>query len=88
VRPEEATGRPLADLDIGLPVQNIVPLLRKALTGKPAQTEARVEGMNRRGRPVSMVVQCSLLRADDGSPQGVIAVMNKAGQVHETSQVH
>jgi two-component system CheB/CheR fusion protein len=80
LRPEEATGRPLADLDIGLPVQRIVPVLQRTLTGRPAKAEAKVEGMNRRGRPVTMLIQCSLLRGDDGAPQGVIAVVNDVGQ--------
>jgi two-component system CheB/CheR fusion protein len=80
LRPEEATGRPLAELDIGLPVQRIVPVLQRTLTGRPARAEAQVEGMNRRGRPVTMLIQCSLLRGDDGIPQGVIAVVNDVGQ--------
>ena len=80
LRPEEATGRPFAELDIGLPVQRIIPVLQQTLAGRPATAEAKVEGMNRRGRPVSMLVQCRLLQGDDGAHQGVIAVMNEASQ--------
>ncbi len=86
VRSEEATGRPFAELDIGLPVRNVVPLLRRTLSGKPRQAEARVEGRTRRGHPVTMVIRCNQLRGDDGSPRGVIAVMNDTGQPAENSQ--
>lgn len=80
LRPEEATGRPLAGLDIGLPAGTIVPLPEQTLAGKPAKAEAEVDGTNRRGRPVSMLVQCSRLVGDDGTPQGAIAVINDVSQ--------
>jgi two-component system, chemotaxis family, CheB/CheR fusion protein len=80
LRPDEATGRLFAELDIGLPAEDLVPVLKRTLTGRPARTQAVVEAMNRRGRPVSMLIECLLLRDDDGKPQGVLMAMNEAGR--------
>ncbi len=80
LRADEAVGKPVSELDIGLPVQDIVPLLKSTLAGRPAKAETAVDGMNRRGRPVPMRIQCSLLRGEDGAAQGVIVVINDADQ--------
>ena len=34
--------------------------------------------MNRRGRPVSMLLECLVLRDEEGNSRGVIMVMNEA----------
>jgi two-component system, chemotaxis family, CheB/CheR fusion protein len=78
LRPEEATGRPFAELDIGLPVEAVLPLLERTLAGKPTRTKALVEAITRRGRPVSMRLEYLLLRDDEGARRGVIIVMNDA----------
>jgi two-component system CheB/CheR fusion protein len=78
LRSDEAARRAFAELDIGLPVREVVPLLQRTLAGKPARNEAVVEAMNRRGRHVRMVLECLLLRDDEGNHQGVIMVMNEA----------
>ena len=78
LRAVEATGRAFAELDIGLPVGDIVPMLERTLAGKPAKTEAVVEAMNRRGHPVSIMLEFVPLRDDEGAQRGVIMVMNKA----------
>jgi two-component system CheB/CheR fusion protein len=75
VRADEAEGMFLTDLDIGLPVRDITPLLQQTLGGKPGRTE--VDGMNRRGRPVRMEVQARLLADAESRPQGAILVMNE-----------
>jgi two-component system CheB/CheR fusion protein len=75
VRTDEAEGMFLTDLDIGLPVGEITPLLRQTLEGAPGRTE--VDGMNRRGRPLRMEVQSRLLADAEGRSQGVILVMNE-----------
>jgi two-component system, chemotaxis family, CheB/CheR fusion protein len=80
LRADEAVGKPVSELDIGLPVRDVVPLLKSTLAGRPAKAETAVDGMNRRGRPVTMRVQCSLLRGEDGAAQGVIVVINDADQ--------
>ena len=75
VRADEAEGMFLTDLDIGLPVAELTPLLRQTLAGQPGR--AKVDGMNRRGRPVRIEVQARLLADPEGRAQGVILVMNE-----------
>ena len=78
LRADEATGRAFAELDIGLPVVDVVPLLERTLAGRPARTRTLVQAMNRRGRSVSMQLECLVLRDDEGTRQGVIMIMNEA----------
>jgi len=77
LRADEATGRAFAELDIGLPVADIMPMLERTLTGQPPRSEAVAEATNRRGRPVRMSLECLLLRDDEGAHRGVIVVMNE-----------
>jgi two-component system CheB/CheR fusion protein len=76
LRADEAEGLSLSSLDIGLPVASLVPQLRSMLAGLSRDDTAVIEAVNRRGRPVSMQMSCTLLRDEDGSAQGVILVMN------------
>ena len=78
LRADEATGRPFADLDIGLPVADIMPILERTLSGEPARIETVIEAMNRRGRTVRMLLECLVLRDEEGTRRGVIMVMNDA----------
>jgi two-component system CheB/CheR fusion protein len=78
LRSDEAAGRAFAELDIGLPVGQVVPLLERTLAAKPVRNAAVVAATNRRGRRVKMTLECLLLRDDDGNHQGVIMVMNEA----------
>jgi two-component system, chemotaxis family, CheB/CheR fusion protein len=78
VRADEAEGTAVGDLDIGLPLSQVVSLLRRVLAGAPAMIAADVDGINRRGRPVQMHVESRLLRDADGHSQGAILVMNEA----------
>jgi two-component system CheB/CheR fusion protein len=76
LRADEAEGRHLLTLDIGLPVQQVVPALQRMLTEKADNGEATVDAVNRRGRPVRLRVACSLLRGEDGMIYGVILIMD------------
>jgi two-component system, chemotaxis family, CheB/CheR fusion protein len=80
LRADEATGRAFADLDIGLPVADIAPLLKQTLAGRTSRTETVIEAMNRRGRPVRMLLECLVLRDEEGNRRGVIMVMNEAAK--------
>jgi two-component system, chemotaxis family, CheB/CheR fusion protein len=77
LRSDEATERAFAELDIGLPVGEIAPLVEQTLAGEPIRSEAVVEATNRRGRHVRMALECLLLRDDEGNRRGVIVVMNE-----------
>ncbi|MFB4276595.1 CheR family methyltransferase [Nonomuraea sp. MTCD27] len=80
VRADEAMGQALGGLDIGLPLDPLVPRLRAALTDGSDPLQA-VDGLvldavNRRGRPAPLTVHLSHLRTEDGAVHGLIMVMN------------
>ncbi|MFD0688239.1 CheR family methyltransferase [Actinomadura fibrosa] len=78
LRADEAHGLSLEELDIGLPVQELVPTLRRLLDGGSSVggAETTVDAVNRRGRPVRLSVESVLLRDDPGQTEGVIIVMD------------
>jgi two-component system CheB/CheR fusion protein len=79
LRIEEVTGQHFLNLDIGLPLEMLRPLLRGALGGETG--EAKVDAVNRRGRPVEVRVVCTPLngRAAGNGSDGAIIVM-EAGE--------
>jgi two-component system, chemotaxis family, CheB/CheR fusion protein len=80
LRSDEAAGRAFAELDIGLPVRDVVPLLERTLAGEPARNEVVVDALNRRGRRLAMVLEFLLLRDEEDNHRGVIMVMNEAAE--------
>ncbi len=80
VREDEAIGAGLADLDIGLPVAPLGPLVRTQLTGRAEPAErTRLSAVNRRGRQVEVDVTVSPLRRDGQAVSGAIVVMSVVG---------
>ncbi|GIF14997.1 CheR family methyltransferase [Actinoplanes teichomyceticus] len=77
LRSGEVIGQHLLNLDIGLPFEDLRPLLRAAVGPHGRSGEAAVDAVNRRGRPVSVRVVCTPLqrRADDPVGDGAIVVM-------------
>jgi two-component system, chemotaxis family, CheB/CheR fusion protein len=81
VRTDEAVGRSLADLDIGLPLAPLRPLVRARFLPDDDGAEAavdrvvRVQAVNRRGRQVEVDVAVSALRRDGAPPTGAVLVM-------------
>jgi two-component system, chemotaxis family, CheB/CheR fusion protein len=74
LRDEEAVGRHLLSLDIGLPVHELRDPLRDALRGEePAPIV--VSAINRRGRTFSCRLSCIPLRAGAGDLIGAIVLM-------------
>jgi two-component system CheB/CheR fusion protein len=69
LRPDEAQGRHLLDLDIGLPVSELRPRIRSCLAGDTGVQQVELDATNRRGRPVRCLVTCTPL---DGAPGGGI----------------
>jgi two-component system, chemotaxis family, CheB/CheR fusion protein len=84
LRSDEAEGKHLLTLDIGLPVQQIVPVLQQMLTEKSDSSTTVVDALNRRGRAVRLQVVASLLRGDDGMSYGVILIMDQANHQRES----
>ena len=76
VRQEEVQGQHFLNLDIGLPVDQIRPALRQAMSGTDNGSEQTlVQATNRRGRTIRCRVTCSPLVGDDKSVHGVIVVV-------------
>ena len=81
LRAEEARGQHLLSLDIGLPVDQLKPIVRANLTlateGEVSSKAVVVDAINRRGRPIRLRVAASRLTGPDDSVQGVILVMEE-----------
>ncbi|GGU33674.1 CheR family methyltransferase [Lentzea flava] len=77
MRRDEAEGEHLLNLDIGLPVADLRPVVRSALSDGTFMEEVKLTAVNRRGREVLIRVVCSSLRANGGEPDGAILVMEQ-----------
>jgi len=79
VRREEALGRHLLGLDIGLPLERLKPLLRAVLDGeRPGQPQdLRLPTLNRRGRTLDVRVTATPLRRDGSPVTGAIVVVEE-----------
>jgi two-component system CheB/CheR fusion protein len=75
LRPDEAVGEHLLNLDIGLPVDRLRPLIRQSLTGDREAEVVQLDAVNRRGRPITVRVACSPLGESGLEPSGAIIVM-------------
>jgi two-component system, chemotaxis family, CheB/CheR fusion protein len=74
LRSAEAVGQHLLNLDIGLPMDRLRPLLRQTLGGDPETDELLLEAVNRRGRPVTVRVACSPLTGSGRLAGAIIAM--------------
>jgi two-component system, chemotaxis family, CheB/CheR fusion protein len=75
VRQEEVQGQHFLNLDIGLPIHQVLPAIRAAMSGENGTQSTTIEAVNRRGRTVTCRVTCSPLLDDDKTPRGVIVVV-------------
>ena len=73
---EEVHGQHLLNLDIGLPLEQVMPLAKTTLTESSIQ-EAVLDATNRRGRAISCRVRTSPLLSAAGEPRGVILLMEE-----------
>jgi two-component system, chemotaxis family, CheB/CheR fusion protein len=73
---EEVEGQHLLGLDIGLPVEQLKPMLRDCLNGNHERHQVTLDAVNRRGKPVRCVVSClPLTSLNDGEATGIIVMM-------------
>jgi two-component system CheB/CheR fusion protein len=79
LRREEVVGQRFLSLDIGLPTDELWPLIRKALAGDGMQ-ETELAAVNRRGRPIRVRVVCTPLIANGMPPTGAILVMEQSDE--------
>ena len=81
VRADEAVGEHLLNLDIGLPVQELRPMIKRQIRGQGGTDEmVTVEAVNRRGRKVEVQVTVSPLSEDGDEPGGAILVTDVLNQ--------
>ncbi|PRY49974.1 two-component system CheB/CheR fusion protein [Geodermatophilus tzadiensis] len=79
VREDEAVGQYLLNLDIGLPVSQLHPLLRRQVGGDgPAHETVELGAVNRRGRPVRVRVTVSEFATAPGRRGGAVLLMDPA----------
>lgn len=75
---DEVHGQHVMNLDIGLSLDEVMPLLRAALAGTTEETEGTFDAINRRGRRIRCRVDASPLTTPDEEIRGVILVMRDA----------
>jgi two-component system CheB/CheR fusion protein len=76
MRSEETVGSLLTGLDIGLPMENVRPLIGNAFVDPENPGEALVEAVNRKGRPTSVRVTCTGFQPPtDGAVTGALLLM-------------
>lgn len=78
VRPEEAIGIHILNLDIGYPVDQLRAPLRACLQSSDEEVVSVQQSVNRRGRPIHVRVTCTALRGNNESVEGVILLMEEA----------
>jgi two-component system, chemotaxis family, CheB/CheR fusion protein len=81
LRREEAVGQHFLNLDIGLPLEPLRPMIRKVLAGgdggRGESQELLVAAVNRRGRSIMVRVLCTGLYGRTGTSTGAIMVMEE-----------
>ncbi|MBW4541218.1 MAG: PAS domain-containing protein [Myxacorys chilensis ATA2-1-KO14] len=78
LRTEEAVGQNFVNLDIGLPVAQLLETIRECLAQRtPEALKVTLEAINRRGRTIHCYVSCSSLIGTEPQPQGVILLMEE-----------
>ncbi len=77
LRHDEAAGKHLLNLDIGLPMAQLQPAVRSALQDAEFKGEIRLEAVNRRGRQITLDVSCGALHDPSGVVKGCILIMDR-----------
>jgi two-component system CheB/CheR fusion protein len=80
-RQDETVGQHFLNLDIGLPIQQLRPLIRSTLAGEAGPHEVVLSAVNRRGRPILVRVAGSPLGSTDDKTNGAILLMEQDGSV-------
>jgi len=81
LRADEAQGRHLLNLDIGLPLSELRQPIRACLAGEARYHQVELDATNRRGRSIRCTVTCTPLdAAPGGGIRGVILVMGSGDE--------
>jgi two-component system CheB/CheR fusion protein len=80
VREDEVIGQYLVDLDIGLPMSQLHPLLRRQIAGDgPPHDTVELDAVDRRGRPVHIRGTVSSFQQLPGERGGAVVLMDPTG---------
>ena len=79
LRPEEAVGQALQNLEIGLPVERLKGAVRAAIDGRSEAEEVVLDAVSRRGRPIVCRVTVAPFRSVDRRVAGAVLVMEEQG---------
>jgi two-component system CheB/CheR fusion protein len=77
VRPEEAQGVHFSNLDILLPLDELLQPMRECLTGRSSDYEVTLAATNRRGRSIQCRVTLNPLKDVNGDITGVVILMEE-----------
>ncbi|RDH74977.1 PAS domain S-box protein [Mycolicibacterium moriokaense] len=75
LRSDEISGVPLQSLDIGLPLDEVKPLIGKAFVDSDTREEAVVDAVNRRGKATRVRVTCTAFRSPEEKTSGALLLM-------------
>jgi two-component system CheB/CheR fusion protein len=75
LRAEEAVGRQFMNLEIGLPIDRLRPVLRACLSDGSKPEEVTVDAINRRGKAVRCRVTCTAMGGVGQSNRAVMVLM-------------
>lgn len=79
LRADETNGSRLTALDIGLPLDGVLPLIGNAFVDPDTSGEVVVDAVNRRGRPARVRVICTPFRSNEGAVGGALLLMEVLG---------
>lgn len=79
LRKEDANGKHLLNLDIGLPVERLRPALRNCLNGEGDGKIVTLDVVNRRGKTIRCDITCTPLRGPADEVRGAILLMAESG---------
>ena len=78
LREAEVNGKHLLNLDIGLPLERIRPLIKNCFSGKRDPQTLVVDAVNRRGKTIRCEVTCTPLLSAAEELRGAILVMEES----------
>ncbi|HZO91630.1 MAG TPA: CheR family methyltransferase [Chthonomonadaceae bacterium] len=78
LRADEVEGKHFLNLDIGLPVTELMPPIRACLSGERDHMEVTLNARNRRGRDFQCRVDCTPLMKPNSEIRGVILLMEES----------
>jgi two-component system CheB/CheR fusion protein len=77
LRSDEVRGQHFSNLDIGLPVDKVRPILAECIAGESQNREVVLTAVNRRGRTIQCHVSCSQLVETGAGTRGAILLLDE-----------